>query len=81
MTNNALTLDQLQAISGGINRQPHPNMPKTNWMKTSKNNGSAVESLFSNSNLMIGPISGEGVFAQPDGLSATASVIVGDNHF
>ena len=43
--------------------------------------GSAVESLVSNSNQMFSPISGEGVFAQRDGLGATASVIVGDNHF
>ena len=31
--------------------------------------------------LEFSPISGEGVFAQRDGLGATASVIVGDNHF
>ena len=43
--------------------------------------GSAVESLVSNSNQMFSPISGEGVFAQRDGLGATASLIVGDNHF
>jgi hypothetical protein len=43
--------------------------------------GSAVESLVSNSDQMFSPISGEGVFAQRDGLGATASVIVGDNHF
>ena len=37
MINNELTLDQLESVSGGIDRQPHPNMPKTNWMKRSKN--------------------------------------------
>ena len=34
MTNIELTLDQLEAISGGINRQPHPNMPKPYWMRS-----------------------------------------------
>ena len=43
--------------------------------------GSAVESLVPNSDQMFSPISGEGVFTQRDGLGATASVIVGDNHF
>ena len=43
--------------------------------------GSAVKSLVPNSDRMFSPISGEGVFAQRDGLGTTASVIVGDNHF
>ena len=33
------------------------------------------------SDLEFSPISGEGVFGQRDGLGATASMIVGDNHF
>ena len=44
--------------------------------------GSAVKSLVPNvDDQTFSPISGEGVFAQRDGLGATASVIVGDNHF